>query len=87
MSEEGVMSKEGATGEARPRRRWLTWLRRGALGLGVVLLLLLLVAGGAALWFRGQLLASLPDVDGRLGLAGLAALGFAARRRPVRDEA
>lgn len=73
MSEEGVMSKEGATGEARPRRRWLTWLRRGALGLGVVLLLLLLVAGGAALWFRGQLLASLPDVDGRLGLAGLAA--------------
>jgi penicillin amidase len=50
----------------RPARRALRWL-----GLVLLLLAVLLVAG--ALWVRGQLRASLPQVDGERALAGLTA--------------
>jgi penicillin amidase len=53
---------------ARPRRRF-RWLKR----LGLVLLLVIAVLAAGALWFRGQLRASLPQVDGEHAVSGLIA--------------
>ncbi len=50
----------------RPRRRWPRWL-------GLVLLCLAVALAGGVLWVRGQLRASLPQVDGERVVAGLAA--------------
>ncbi|HEX2253050.1 MAG TPA: penicillin acylase family protein [Thermoanaerobaculia bacterium] len=60
-------------GAAAPPRRPRVWLRRTGLALGLLVLALLVALGAGALWARSQLLASLPDVEGRLALPGLAA--------------
>lgn len=61
-----------AAAPAAAPRRSRVWLRRTGLALGVLVLALLLAAGAGALWARGRLLASLPDLEGRLALPGLA---------------
>lgn len=55
-----------------PRRR--SRLRRIALALGVFLGLLIVAAVAGALWFRGQLRASLPQMEGERVLPGLSAV-------------
>lgn len=55
---------------APPRRSRA--LRRTLLIVALVLVVLVALAGGAALWVRGELRASLPDVEGEVALAGLA---------------
>jgi penicillin amidase len=46
-------------------------IKRGAAVLGLLLLLALVAGGAGALWLRGRLLDSLPQLDGEVTLAGL----------------
>ena len=65
--------------ETPPRRRlprWITWQRLLAVGLGTVVLVVALGVGGfyfAKHWLRSAATDTLPQIDGSLSIAGLAA--------------